>query len=694
MYTPKEGMVDQFEFLISLTKMNLSKVAKRNYGKFYNIPAAFDIEVTSFYDEKGCKVGIMYAWAFGINNMVTMGRTWESFDFLLSKVKRILSLDEKLKLLVYVHNLAYEFQFMRQIFSWTKVFSLEKSKPVYAQLGGDLTGIEFRCSLKLSGKKLALLSDDLTKYPIKKMVGDLDYSKPRFSGTKLTDKELKYIENDIRVVLHYIQEKIEIDGSIIKIPLTMTGYVRNYCRAECLSNFESYHNIMLELTLEVEEYQQLKRAFSGGFVHANALYVDEILRRVASYDFTSSYPYVMLSEKFPMSKAHIVEKVLTEKEFEFCLNEYCCIFELELVGLKPREVYDYPISKSKCYGIENELVNNGRVVKADWLCLTVTEQDYFTIREFYEWEERRVYNMKLYKKKYLPKKFAMSILKLYKDKTTLKGVAGKEIDYMLSKNKLNAAYGMCVTDIARDEIIFDPYEDKKMEPTLSEVIKKYNYSPRRFLFYPWGVWVTAYARRNLFSAIKELGEDYIYSDTDSVKVLNADKHKDYFENYNKQVLVKLKASADYWRINPNEFAPKNKKGQPKQLGIWDYEGTYDEFKTIGAKRYFVRSGNDYKLTAAGVNKESACFYIKKISFTKGENPLKYFNKDLYIPPEYTGKNILTYINDERIGTSKDYFGDEYSYDVKSCIHMEATDYNFSMTADFINFVLGVKEASW
>lgn len=694
MYVPKEGLVDQLTFLVSLTKMKLKTVAKRNYGKYYNVPAAFDIEVSSFYDHNDKKVGVMYAWAFGINNMVCMGRTWEQYEELLKAAKRILGLNEEKKLPIYVHNLAYEFQFMRQIFSWTKVFSLDKSKPVYAQMGGELEGFEFRCSLKLSGKKLALLADDLTKYPVRKMVGDLDYSKIRFSTTNLTEKELKYIENDIRVVLHYIQEKIEIDGSIVKIPLTMTGYVRNYCRNECMANFESYYSKMKRLTLDPEEYMQLKRGFAGGFVHANALYVNEVLELVWSFDFTSSYPYVMLSEKFPMSKVHRPDRLLSEDEFEHCLHEYCCLFELELVGLKPRDVYDFPISKSKCYGIEGEIVNNGRVVEADWLCITVTEQDYFTIREFYEWEEKRVYNLKLYKKDYLPRAFALSILKLYKDKTTLKGVKGREIDYMLSKNKLNATYGMSVTDIARDEIIFDPYEDSALPPDLNSVIAKYNKSPRRFLFYPWGVWITAYARRNLFSAIKALGKDYVYSDTDSVKVLHGDKHMDYFDNYNKQVLVKLNLSAKHWHIDSSEFAPLNKKGTAKQLGIWDYEGTYDEFKTIGAKRYFVRVGNEYALTAAGVNKERACFYLLKLGFTNCISPFEYFNDELRVPEDYTGKNILTYINDEREGVMEDYLGNECYYDVKSCIHMEATDYNFSMSADFINFVKGVKEASW
>ena len=82
----------------------------------------------------------------------------------------------------------------------------------------------------------------------------------------------------------------------------------------------------------------------------------------------------------------------------------------------------------------------------------------------------------------------------------------------------------------------------------------------------------------------------------------------YFENYNKQVLVKLKASADYWRINPNEFAPKNKKGQPKQLGVWDYEGTYDDgndqTEDVTNYKHYEGDLDKYLLDATGAKKAS------------------------------------------------------------------------------------------
>ena len=44
---------------------------------------------------------------------------------------------------------------------------------------------------------------------------------------------------------------------------------------------------------------------------------------------------------------------------------------------------------------------------------------------------------------------------MYEDKTKLKGVDGKEIEYLVSKNMINAAFGMMVTAIVRDEFDYD-----------------------------------------------------------------------------------------------------------------------------------------------------------------------------------------------------------------------------------------------
>ena len=60
-----------------------------------------------------------------------------------------------------------------------------------------------------------------------------------------------------------------------------------------------------------------------------------------------------------------------------------------------------------------------------------------------------------------------------------------------------------VTDIIRDVIGYDnELEWNTKETNAQKELEKYNKSRRRFNFYPWGVFCTAYSRRNLWTGIQ------------------------------------------------------------------------------------------------------------------------------------------------------------------------------------------------
>lgn len=698
-FSPEEGLLSRIEFLEKIYKADLPTIVTNKKITYYNVPCAFDIEVSSFYYREE-KCACMYIWQFGILNWVTYGRTWDEFEMFMSVLSTVLGLNTQRRLVVYVHNLAYEWQFIRKRIEWDKTFFLDMRKPVYAVAGG----FEYRCSLKLSSKSLKKVGEDLQKYKYEKKMDDLDYSLVRTSITPLTKRELGYCEADIRVLLAYIQEKIESDGDISLIPLTNTGYVRNYCRKACFSRWKRYKNLMAQLTLDEAEYSQLKRGFGGGFTHASAKFSRRIVKDVGSFDFTSSYPYVMLSEKFPMSKGKLVEHIESLEKLEYYLTHYCCLFDITIKDVVPKVDYDHPISASKLIASEGVVKDNGRVIFAESLTMTVTEQDYAVYREFYDWNitTMEIHQFRIYEKGYLPTAFVKAILKLYKDKTTLKGVAGEEVNYMISKNMLNAAYGMIVTDIVREIIEYTNNKHLSVKPNVEEAIKSYNSGLKRFLFYPWGVWVTAYARANLFSGILACGEDYIYSDTDSVKVRNYEKHLDYFNSYNELVERKLKAAAEYHKIDLSEFSPLNKKGVPKPIGVWDFEGVFKRFKTVGAKRYIIeRYEKDidedhphYELTVAGVNKRKAMEYLEKTY----EDPFDGLNEGLVVPEEYSGRLVLDYCGDEPCsGIVEDYLGNVGEFSELSYVHMEPTTYELTYSADYkayIDRIMEVTDDSW
>ena len=667
---------------------------------YLNIPISFDIETSSFY-EGIAKKAIMYIWTCNVNGTTFIGRTWNQFKQLLDIISEVFGLIKYNKrCIIYVHNLEYEFQFMRKWFDWHDIFADDKRQPLYAVTKG---GVEFRCSYRLSGYSLAKLADELRYYKTKKMVGDLDYSLIRHCNTPLSDKELKYCTQDTQVVVCYIQEEIDKNGDIAHIPYTKTGYVRRYCQDECLAIHKQnddvsrlkglkYRDIIQSLTLTYDQYKMCKAGFQGGFTHANINYVNETLTDVGSIDFTSSYPFSMMAQYFPMSSPSEVE-VHHMKDLEFYLSSYCCLFEVQFINLRPLTTIENPISSSRCSYLEGYHINNGRVIDAKILETTITELDFDIYRNFYTWDGIKIGKFLVFYRGYLPTSLVKCLIKFYKDKTTLKGVAGKEEEYLSGKGMLNSAYGMAVTDIVRDDLEYhqEMYADEWQVGSESPVsqLNRYNKNPSRFLYYPWGVWVTAHARHNLFKGIMAFGSDYVYSDTDSIKAINMDRHQDFIKNYNLHVREQLEKAADYHGIPMSDFEPETIKGEKKLIGVWDYEGTYDKFKTLGAKRYLVQKGNDIEFTVAGVNKKAIKEYMLETYGLDGV--FDAFTRSLDIPAGRTGKLTHTYIDREWQGEVVDYLGEKFPYFEKSSIHLEPAPFKISMLDAFWDYMCGIKQ---
>ena len=113
--------VTEFEIPDELPTAVKQKTANTEKITYINVPMAFDIETTSTEADKQ-KFAFMYEWTFGIsvNDQVNIcyGRTWEEFLGLMNEIINKYDLTLNNRIVVYVHNLAYEFQFMRKFFDW------------------------------------------------------------------------------------------------------------------------------------------------------------------------------------------------------------------------------------------------------------------------------------------------------------------------------------------------------------------------------------------------------------------------------------------------------------------------------------------------------------------------------------------------------------------------------------------------
>ena len=684
------------DVLHEISEIEFTTIKTNKKIEFFNLECSFDIETTSTYIDAETKSSFMYLWTMGFknSNYVYHGRTWQEFIEFIEALQEHFQLSESRRLVVYVHNLSYEFQFMRKYFEWESVFSVDTRKPIKAVTTG---GIEFRDSYILSGFSLARLAKNLISHDVEKLVGNLDYSLIRHSGTVLTMQEIDYAINDVLIVMYYINEQMNYYKDISKIPMTNTGRVRRFVRDRCYysntshkkaskGKYYRYRRLMEDLTLEPKTYKMLTRAFMGGFTHANANYSGKVLQDVTSIDFTSSYPAVMLAEQFPMSKA-IPTELTDEKDFNYYRKRFCLLFDVRFTGLIAKIPQENYISESKCWKLEGSLINNGRVQKADVLAMTITDVDFEIIEQCYEWDSMEVANLHRFYKGYLPYAIVQSIIKLYEDKTVLKGVEGAEVEYLLSKGMLNSIYGMCVTAVVRDEITYtDDWEEEPAD--VEKQIQDYNESRNRFLYYPWGIWTTAFARRNLWYGIIAMGDDYIYSDTDSIKFLNYEKHKPFIEAYDKNLIQKLEKMCTLYKIPIEKLKPKTREGEEKFIGLWDFDGQYKRFKTLGSKRYLVEhvDTGELELTVAGLSKKDGLEYMKRKNNNDHDKVFEMFNDELHIPADETGKNTHTYIDSEQEYMIMDYRGKEGRAEARSGVHLEKAEFTLSLAREYVNFL--------
>lgn len=662
---------------ISSLKLEVQPMKKRKILYDSNV-YTFDIETTSLFIENGRpimfdyknpdkfadleKIAICYIWQFSVNNEVFYGRHLDGFVELLGELDTL----NDFKKIIFVHNLAFEFQFLLNILSFKDMIAKSAHKVIQANV--DNYNIEFRCTYALTNMSLDMWCQQ-KKLNVKKLVGNLDYNKLRTPLTKLSQLELDYCENDCLVVFEGLKEYIEKYTHVCKIPITQTGEVRQEIKKRLRKN-QKWLQKCRKMTPTSHMYNILKLAFMGGITHANAINVSQIFDDVLSKDLSSSYPTVMVAEKFPLTP---FTKVRWEDRWKSEIYSYIAIVVYQNIESSLANTY---ISKSKCLSIKNGYYDNGRVVKADEVVVCMTNIDIDMIDLSYTYSEKTITDCYVSMNHYLPKEIRKYIIELYSNKTELKGLEEFEPLYMKSKQYINSLYGMSVTDIVRKEWNIDNNgEWYGTEGNTDFELEKYKKSYNNFIPYQVGVWVTAYARRNLWRGVIELDEDVIYYDTDSLKYIG--EHEEFFEKYNSEIENKLRKSCIECGLNENAFKPLDRFDIEHTLGIYDTEKGYDKFITLGAKKYCYEQNGELHITVAGVPKKSA----------KALHSIHDF-KDGFIWTEETSNKLgVTYNNHQR----KISFDDGYISRETFSIHLMPTTYELGMTEEFQAYVDYLKE---
>jgi len=660
---------------------------------YCEIPFAFDIETTSFYSPiLDANLATMYHWQFGLTRETITGRTWEEWKRILDLIND--AIPDKATLICWVQNLSFEWQFIKGRLDWNMKESKQGFFPdIFAKTVRDILyarykKIEFRDALALTAMSLKAYQKNFG-LDVGKLAGDLDYKKIRHTKSSMTKKEIAYCINDVQVLTDWIYKYINPFYNELNktIPLTSTGIVR----AEIKEEFAK-----LEKTLKKKLRNKLRNCqpskeiyilwrnflFRGGYVHANAVQCNECLEDpFASLDLKSAHPAQMLLQKFPWKFNRVNVKAFPEVLQEARAGDYAFFGIFEFKNIRTSGWHSLE-SRNKIIEEEGAVYENGRLVKADRIKVCLNEIDWYNYEDLYCWEQVRCTMLYQAKLEPLPDYVRKVVMKYFELKETL---PKDTLEYTLSKRKLNACFGMAATSLPEREIVFDP-ELNELKP--GAVTKTYDELVRWLVMLPqWAIWIAAYTRRDIVKSVKECGIDSIYYDTDSNKVNNFEKHREWFENFNKEKRALVDAM-DIYDFDRKHF---------EKIGSFDLEYYGTRYKVLGCKRYMVEHDGKIQITVAGMVKGSYEKWIEAENEKRrksGESELDLwdsFANDLKIPAPYSGKQTAIYYDQDFSLMLTDADGITCQVEEKSCCSIVDIPFSMSIDDDFIERIKALKD---
>lgn len=582
-------------------------------------------------------------------------------------IERILNALRGEQTFIYIFNLSYDWVFLRKFLIKAfgePVYQLNTKShfPIYIEFDN---GLILRDALILAQRTLEKWADDLN-VEHKKAAGTFDYDVIRDQKTPFTLTELNYAEHDTLAGAECIDAlKGTLNKQIFSMPWTATGIVREAVRK--IAGKNQGHAYFLRNALTLPQLLIARRVYHGGYTHGNrAFYGETVNGLIECYDFASSYPFVMLSEKYPAEKFSELPNCSISDILEDTENAYMFKLIGYHVALKD---YRFPmpaLQYSKAVKCINPVVDNGRLLECDYIEIYLNEVDLSVINEQYDFEAHICIEVMAAYKNYLPRWLTDYVFKLFEDKTTLKG--GDPVLYAIAKSQLNSIYGLHVQFPIKDNIKED-YKTGEycIEPVdQEEAYKEFCEKRTTVIPYQTGVWVTSYAYRNLFELGKCVdyagGGDWLYSDTDSAysNKWNYDK----IEAYNERCRKKLQA---------NNYGPVNHNGRDYWLGVAELDGQYSQFRMIGAKRYAVRDKDSGKLkiTVAGVPKKAGALCLN--------DDIENFTEGFIFSGKITGKKLHTHVFRD------DIFIDGYGNEIGDSIDLTPTDYTLSSVRQWSAF---------
>lgn len=453
---------------------------------------------------------------------------------------------------IYFHNLAFDASFMldwmlRNGYAWendrfprydygftTVISDMNQLYSIRVNFGRGHT-VTFWDSLKIIPLSIA---SEAKAFGLTMEKGELDYSAPREVGHQLTAEEMDYIRRDVQIDAQAI--RFTLDSGMDKMTVGACA-LADYKRM--MGGDKGFRHHFPIIDAEADAF--IRMSYRGGFTYVNPKYATQELGQGVSYDVNSLYPSVMAScdgEVLPFGRPKwFYGEPKPDRKYPLWVAQLRCSFVIRDGRIPCIQL------KGNMSFLPTEYVTDSKGT----VTITVTSVDWDLINQQYEVEVHEWVGGYAFRG-------SRSLFRAYVDKwvqvkneATISGNAGRRT---IAKLMMNSLYGKFATQMVvrsrRPELVNDVLRYVDIEDT-----------DREGVYLPVGCFITAWARYKTIRTAQGCGDRFIYSDTDSVKVLG---------------------------LEPIEGMDVD----PVRLGAWKDEGHFTRFKALRPKTYIAEYPDD------------------------------------------------------------------------------------------------------
>ena len=462
---------------------------------------------------------------------------------------------------IYFHNLSFDGEFilwwlLENYYTYDEDIKSDKTFKSIIDESGNIYSIsirhnqtaitELKCSYKLFPKSIADIGELVG---IKKLNETHNYEeiKNYTSVEQITEEEIKYITNDVRIMvelIRYLQEK-----GVKGITMSSSAY-KNWQQDKYMLS----HNEMKKDPNE-EIVEIVRKSYRGGITKVNPNYAGLEFNDVISFDVNSLYPSVMYDNPMPIGEGKIYKSVEEGRKD----NRHLFIIVAFVQYAKVRQGMHAFIGNTSGFSYARKYSYDD-VLENKMVYLWLDEYRLFEL----------VYDAQVEIMKVVGWKKANNVFTNYIDRWyQVKKNAKNDVERSLAKLMLNSLYGKFGMNDSRITKLPVAIGDK--------IIYRLVDNNTTYYYKEVASYITSMARCKLASFMNRCGDKFLYCDTDSV----------YYIGH--EIPEIFKDVVD-----------------PKKLGYWKYEGHYTRFKALKAKCYLKQlDDGTIERKIAGCPKECA-----------------------------------------------------------------------------------------